>query len=638
MTHLSVPFAEGRFFETIVHSLGGIVWAAHPETFQFTFVSAQAERVLGYPVSQWLEDPAFWRAHTHPDDVERCTAYCRDATQAGRDHTFEYRMLAADGRIVWLRDVVTVLTDAAAATQLVGIMLDITEQKQREAEQRDRDELYRVLADNTSDVITLYDLGATRVYASPSFARTFGCVPDAAFDGVHAEDLAIVRREFHNALENGTTSSVAFRHRHGDGSWRWAEARGSRVEYHGEPHILAVTRDITERRRLEEQLRQAQKLEAIGLLAGGVAHDFNNLLTVILGYAELLAELVKDSKTHVVAAEIRHACDRAVVLTQQLLAFSRKQVLHPTVIDLNAVIRDLMNMLGRIIGETIELKVTTSGAVPPVLADAGQVQQVVTNLAVNARDAMPAGGRITIETSSLRVSTPDGRGELPAGHYAVVTVSDTGTGVPPEILARIFEPFFTTKEPGKGTGLGLSTVYGIMKQSGGHIEARSEPGAGTVFTLYFPETAIPRVVASATEKGSADEGHELVLLVEDEDQVRSLVGRALEKGGYRVKPASSGTEALEIARAIREPIALLVTDVVMPGMSGPELVRRLEQTCPDLKVLYISGYAGDSLLRDGVSETGFGFLQKPFTAKVLLRKVRQLIDEPRGASRAGDAS
>jgi len=620
------PFASGdRFYETIVHSLGGIVWAADPLTFQFTFVSEQAERILGYPIREWLEDPRFWRRHTHPDDVERCTAFCRDATRHGRDHTFEYRMHAADGRVVWLRDIVTVKAEPDGSVQLVGIMLDITEQKSGEEEQRETDELYRFLADNTNDVITLYDLSARRVFASPSFGRTFGLVPEATFGGIHPEDLGAVREAWERVL-GGDTMSVAFRHIHADGAWRWVEARGSMVDYRGEPHVLAVTRDLTERKRLEDQLRQAQKMEAIGLLAGGVAHDFNNLLTVILGYAELLGDMVREPRNRDIVDEIRQACDRAVVLTQQLLAFSRKQVLHPAVIDLDQAIRDLVKMLGRIIGESIELAVTTSGGVPKVLADPGQVQQVVTNLAVNARDAMPAGGRLTIETSATSVSARDGREELPPGRYAVVSISDTGTGVPPEMLARIFEPFYTTKEPGKGTGLGLSTAYGIMKQSGGHIDVRSPPGAGTTFTLYFPETAIAADAVPPLEKPAAERGTELVVLVEDEEHVRGLVTRALERGGYRVRSAGSGTEAIDIVRAIGEPIALLVTDVVMPGMSGPQLVHRLEALSPNLRVLYISGYAGDSVLRDGGIETGTGFLQKPFTTKAFLRKVRDVID------------
>ncbi|HXE81126.1 MAG TPA: PAS domain-containing protein [Vicinamibacterales bacterium] len=634
MSQAASPTASGGgFYEAIVHSLGGIVWAADPATFQFSFVSEQAERILGYPVREWLEDEQFWQRHTHPDDVERCTAFWRDAALHGQDQTFEYRMLAADGRVVWLRDTVTVQADEEGL-RLVGIMLDITEEKRREEAQRETDELYRFLTDHTSDVITLYDLNGRRVYASPSFERTFGLVPGTAFAGVHPDDRSAVLEAFKRVLESGITRTVTFRHSHADGSWRWCEAHGTMVPYRGEPHVLAVTREITERRRLEDQLRQAQKLEAIGLLAGGVAHDFNNLLTVILCSAELLAvQLAKDPLAHEVVEEIREACDRAVTLTQQLLAFSRKQVLHPTVIDLDEVIRNLAKMLRRVIGETIELDVRTSGALPPVLADAGQVQQVVTNLALNARDAMPNGGRLTIETSARRLAAGEVGEDLPPGTYAVVTVTDTGTGMTPEVLARAFEPFFTTKEPGKGTGLGLSTAYGIMKQSGGHIEMRSEPGVGSTFTLYFPETKEPPAAVAPEEKDAAERGTELVLLVEDEEQVRSLVARALQWSGYRVRAAANGREALELVREESDRVALVVTDVVMPGMSGPEMVRRLRESRPDLRVLYISGYAGDSFLRDRPEE-GTGFLQKPFTTRRLLRRVRDMIDDhPRRRAR-----
>ena len=623
------PSASGRFYETIVHSLGGIVWEANPTTFQFTFVSEQAERILGYPIREWLDDPEFWRRHTHPDDVDWCTAYCVDSTRHGRNHTFEYRMIAKDGQIVWLRDVVTVRTEPDGSKRMLGVMLDISEMKRAEDARAESDALYRFLTEHSDDLITLYTLDQQRVYVSPSCTRVLGFVPEKVFAGVHPDDREAAAKAWERTAA-GEQAFVTFRHAHADGGWRWLEASGQLVQYRGAPHLLAVTRDVTERKRLEDQLRQAQKMEAVGQLAGGIAHDFNNLLTVIRGYAELLAEHDQQSADESDIEEIRRACDRAVMLTQQLLAFSRKQVLHPQVLDLDAVVADIVKMLGRIIGETIALTIDTSAPVPAILADRGQVQQVIVNLAVNARDAMPFGGTLTIRSTTAEIAASSSQ-ELTPGRYAVLSIVDTGSGIPPEILPRIFEPFFTTKEPGKGTGLGLSTAYGIMKQSGGHIEAESVVGGGTTVRLYFPEATQPAVVEQAVGRPIATAGTETVLLVEDEAPVRELLVRALHAKGYDVHMASHGGDALELCGRARPELDLLVTDVVMPGMSGPELVRRLESIYPGLKVLYISGYAGEAIQKHGITEFGItefgiGFMQKPFTVAEFLTKVRDMLD------------
>jgi two-component system cell cycle sensor histidine kinase/response regulator CckA len=392
--------------------------------------------------------------------------------------------------------------------------------------------------------------------------------------------------------------------------------------------LEAIAEDITERRVLEDQFRQAQKMEAVGRLAGGIAHDFNNLLMVISGYTEvLLDQLTVGHPMHAKAEAIQQASDRATTLTRQLLAFSRKQLLQLKVIDVNSIVEDMERLLRPLIGEDIELTTSLAPAIGCTRADAGQLEQVIMNLVVNAKDAMPNGGKISICTASVTLDDsyrPENT-FIKNGPYVMISVSDNGEGMDRETQARIFEPFFTTKEKGKGTGLGLSTVYGIIKQSGGYVFVQSELSRGTVFTIYFPRVDEPSEAVGATPVSlSAAGGNETVLLVEDEDSVRQLVRETLESRGYRVLEAANGNAALTLAAAHADPIHLLITDVVMPGLSGHELVQQLQPTRPDLKVLYLSGYAQDAFT-PGTSEAQKSFLQKPFTLQSLTRKVREIL-------------
>jgi PAS domain S-box-containing protein len=394
--------------------------------------------------------------------------------------------------------------------------------------------------------------------------------------------------------------------------------------------VIGVALDITDRKQLADQLRQSQKMQAVGELAGGVAHDFNNLLMVLKGHAEMMmTEMDEDSPLRHNVEQIEKAADRAAALTRQLLAFSRKQVLQPRVLDLNEVVNGMIQMFSRVIGENIELKFLPSRALGRVKADPGQMEQVLLNLVVNARDAMPDGGRLTIETSSVELDESYGaqHAGMEAGHWVMMTVSDTGHGMDPETQARIFEPFFTTKAQGKGTGLGLATVYGVVKQSGGFIWVYSEVGRGTTFKIYLPEVraAVEKRGADVAQKGPPP-GNETILFVEDEESVRLLVHGYLEGIGYRVLEAVDGAHALEIAAAHRGPIHMLITDVVMPRLSGREVAMRLGATRRELKVLYISGYTDDSIFRDGVLEGGMAFLQKPFNLKTLAQKIRGVLD------------
>jgi two-component system cell cycle sensor histidine kinase/response regulator CckA len=398
--------------------------------------------------------------------------------------------------------------------------------------------------------------------------------------------------------------------------------------------LIGISRDITQQRRLEEQLRQAQKMEAVGRLAGGVAHDFNNLLTVINGYSELVfGALEHEDPSRAMAAEIRNAGERGANLTRQLLAFSRQQVLHPKLIDLNVLLSDLTLLMQRLIGEDIELAFVAEPRLGLVKVDPGQIEQAILNLAVNARDAMAEGGRFRIETCNVELGDDyaASHGEVRPGRYVLVEVTDSGHGMDAAIKARIFEPFFTTKPAGKGTGLGLAMVYGIVKQSGGHLDVHSERGRGSTFRLYLPRAEeSSRVPEPEARAAGSTRGDETILVVEDENAVRALARHVLEAQGYRVLEARDGQEALDIAQQYHGPIDLLVTDLVMPRMGGRQLAEALTHGTAgrELRVLFISGYTDDISLASGVLRPGASFLQKPFGPTSLARRVRELLDTP----------
>ena len=410
---------------------------------------------------------------------------------------------------------------------------------------------------------------------------------------------------------------------------RALEVRRLRVENEEFLRRLRAANDDLERRVRErtEELLQAQKMEAIGQLAGGIAHDFNNQLFVINGYTELLLKrFAADPAVRSYLEEVRRAGDHASGLTRQLLAFSRKQVLQPEVLDLNHVVKDAEKMLRRLLGEQIAIAVSCAPAIGGVLADPVQVQQVLINLSVNARDAMPEGGRLLIETAEFEVDTAAARDGLVPGRYVVLKVEDNGTGMDEATRARIFEPFFTTKEKGKGTGLGLSTVYGIVQQSGAHLSVESEPGRGTAFRIFFPRTQPDAAAAGGAQEAPAG-GSEIVLLAEDERAVRELLGNSLQAAGYTVLAAGDGVEALRLSRQWKGHIHLLLTDVVMPHMGGPELAEQLRLLRPDTRVLYVSGYTDEAIIHQGVLDPSFAFLNKPVAIGELLRKVREVLDK-----------
>jgi signal transduction histidine kinase len=481
------------------------------------------------------------------------------------------------------------------------------------------------------------DLASGRIQWSESMSFVHG-VPASAFEGTPAAFLTLVHPDDRDSMAKLVAGKIpateffdlAFRSLWPDASVHWIEGKGRimRAES-GEPtSILAASIDVTERRLLQAQLNQSQKMEAIGQLAGGVAHDFNNLLTAILGYGNMILERAEDQNLRNDVLEILRAGESAAALTRQLLAFSRRQVMQPTVVSLKEVVASVEKMLRRLIGENIDLVIVFHEGPETVRADPNQLEQVIINLAVNARDAMPGGGRLTIETSTIDLDDLYCR-EHPSvtpGPHILLSVSDTGTGMEAETQARLFEPFFTTKEQGRGTGLGLATVYGIVKQSGGHIYVYSEPGRGTTFKIYLPSVAETGAVAK--RKPATSEligGEETVLVVEDNQAARELATKVLERLGYSVLTASSGGEALRLLEEKRAPVNLLVSDVVMPGMTGPELAERVLAARPQTKVLYTSGYSDDAIGRHGVLSPGAIFMQKPYTPALQARNVREAL-------------
>ena len=503
-------------------------------------------------------------------------------------------------------------------------------------------ELFRLIGESAADMIAVVDMNGRRLYNSPSYQKVLGYSSEelegtASFEQIHPDDRPLVREAAQEARRTGVGRKLEYRFRHKDGTWRILESVASVIRNAaGEPaKIIIVNRDITERKQAEKelresQLRQTQKMESLGRLSGGIAHDFNNLLGVIIGYTEVLEVPVIEEELRLKGVrEIKKAGQRAASLTRQLLAFSRQQVLEPKVLDLNGVVTDIEKMLRRVIGENIELITTLDASLGRVMADQGQIEQVIINLAANARDAMPNGGKLTIETANAELDETYVRQapEVRPGRYVFLSVSDSGVGMDAETQAHIFEPFFTTKERGRGTGLGLATVYGVVKQSNGFIWVHSEPASGTLFKIYLPlvEGEVQATSPEVSQPQLAT-NRETILLVEDEESLRSVTRDLLVQDGYHVVEANSGAQGLEVAQQHHGPIHLMLSDVVMPGMNGPTLARNLAESHPETKVLYMSGYTDHMIDRHGVLEPGVHLLEKPYTRDVLIRKVRAALN------------
>jgi hypothetical protein len=510
---------------------------------------------------------------------------------------------------------------------------EVLEREQTEAALRNSEERYRLLFQHNPHPMWIYDLETLAVLTANNAAvHQYGYSREEFLamnigDIWGRDDSGVLDQISKGKSESG--APFVWKHCKKDGTLIDVEISAHDLNLDGRPARLILAQDITERKQLELQLRHSQKMEAVGCLAGGVAHDFNNLLTVIIGNSELLMEQFKNDKVadHDLQA-IRQAGQQAATLTRQLLAFSRKQVLQPEVLDLNTAIADHTKILRRLIGEDIELVMKVEPDLRSIKADPGQLEQVLMNLAVNARDAMPIGGKLTIRAANIFLDRRYALKQLPVqpGWYVMLAVSDTGCGMNAETQSRIFEPFFTTKEQGKGTGLGLSTVYGIIKQSGGQIRVHSEPGRGSTFTIFLPCAEEGASLSLAKHEEVRPQGSETIMVVEDEADVRKLSCRILLKNGYHVLEATSSQQALALGRHYQKPIHLLLTDVVMPHMSGADLTRRMASSHPEMKILYMSGYTNDAVIRHGISEAEVDFLQKPFSPCALTQKVREVLD------------
>jgi two-component system, cell cycle sensor histidine kinase and response regulator CckA len=614
----------GQAHEAVAVVVDGTIAYANPVCVQ---MFGRDEEFVGVPASDLFDPPA-------REQIAQILRHSRQ--RINTPELYEAVSLRADGTTFDVELSVTPINfEGQTASQ--AILRDITARKRMEAGLRDSEERYRLLFERNLAGVYRSTAGGRLLECNRAYAKMMGYASPA--EAMAQPALAFYaspqdREDFLEKLRReGSLVNYENQARRKDASLVWVIENVSLIRSEdGEEILLGTAFDMTDRKRLEEQLLQSQKMEAIGRLAGGIAHDFNNLLTAVSGYTELLlGQLSPGDPRRESAEEIRHAGKRAAALTQQLLAFSRRQVLEPRVLDLNSVISNMEKMLRRVIGEDVELATSLSAGLWRTKADPGQIEQVILNLVVNARDAMPRGGRLTLETANVELD------EKFAGRYVTVhpgphvmlAVSDTGVGMDPELQARLFEPFFTTKERGKGTGLGLSTTYGVVKQSGGSVWVYSEPGHGTTFKIYLPRCEEPLDATVAPAPASAPRaGTETVLLVEDEPEVRRLVDRLLRMQGYTVLSAPSGAEAIAIANGHEAPIDVLVTDVIMPGMNGPDLARTLEHARPRMKVLYISGYTDTAIARHGILDPGMTLLSKPFTPDALARKMREVLDSP----------
>ena len=546
-----------------------------------------------------------------------------------------------DGREIPIDDTGAPIRDEMG--RIIGVVLvfrDVTARRQAQRELAESENRYRLLFENNPQPMWVYHRENLRFLAvNRAAVAQYGYTEEqflamTLLDIRPAEDIPALLAQTARPVPAHT--ALQWRHKRKDGSIFLVETISHPLEFAGAPGCFVMVTDVTERQKLKQQLEQSQRLESIGRLAGGVAHDFNNLLTVINGYTDMLLDNTEPGgEARECLEEIHRAAERAAGLTQQLLAFSRRQLVQPVILNMNQVVSDMEKMLRRLIGEDLELVCRLSPDLGNVMADPGQMQQVVMNLAVNARDAMPRGGRLVIETSNMEFDEAfvSAHPDNAPGPHILLAVSDSGVGMTEEVKNRLFEPFFTTKPVGAGTGLGLATVYGMVKQSGGSIWVYSEPGHGTTFKIYLPIVDAP-VAEARSERKPHFEGHETLLIVEDQTEVRTLAVSALEHYGYRILSAASGAEALDLAEQFNGAIHLLVTDVVMPGLDGRELAARLLARRPDTRVLYMSGYTDEVIAHRGVLDPAVALVQKPFTAKALAQRVRQVLDqglaEPRG--------
>jgi two-component system, cell cycle sensor histidine kinase and response regulator CckA len=631
------------FLDSIVENIPIMIFVKDANELRFVQVNRACEELIGYSREELIgkNDRDFFPK----EEAEFFIAKDREVLQSGQllDIPEESVHTRQRGTRIFHTKKIPLPDESGKPRYLLGISEDITERKQAEtalveareqAARRKAEERYRDLVENATYGIYRSNLEGKFVDVNSALVKMLAFNSKAELLTTNLAD--IYRRPGDRARilelyrEKGRVDGVEVEWKRQDGSFITIRLSGRAVADDHNTEVEVIVEDVTERRLLENQFRQAQKMEAVGRLSGGIAHDFNNLLGVIIGYSEVLLDrLNPEERLHKNAQEIKKAGERAASLTRQLLAFSRQQVLEPKVLDLNTVVRDLAKMLQRMIGEDISLVTVLASTLARVKADQGQIEQVLMNLAVNARDAMVNGGTLSIETANMELDEAYARYHPPTqpGHYVMLAMTDTGCGMDAETQAHIFEPFFTTKEVGKGTGLGLATVFGVVKQSGGYIWVYSEPGRGTTFKIYLP--AVNEPIETGPASGAplkAVRATETVLVVEDDEALRKLTCECLEENGYTVLAAKNPAEAIEESKRHEGTIHLLVTDMVMPGMNGRELAARLAELRPEMRVLYVSGYTDDAIIRHFILEPGLAFLQKPFTQKALERKLRELLD------------
>jgi PAS domain S-box-containing protein len=625
-------------FRTLSEAVPQIVWATRPDGWTIYF----NQRWMDYTGLALEESLGHgWNKPFHPEDQQRAWDAWRHATATVGPYSLECRLRRADGVYRWwLIRGVPLRDDTGNVVKWFGTCTDIDDLKRAEAERAEFLARLNLQIERLPLAYLLSGPDFRYTRWNPAAERLFGFT-EAEVLGKHPFEVIVLPQSQPQVADIFARLAAGDMNAHDLAENVTRDGRIIVCEWFNTPLVdsagqvvgcLSLAADITEKRSLEQQLRQSQKMEAVGQLAGGVAHDFNNLLTIISGSSELLLlKMPAGDPSRSLVEEIHRAGERSASLTRQLLVFSRKQVIQPRVLDLDAVVVDAEKLLRRVLGEDVRLETALRPLSGKVKADSGQLEQVLMNLAVNARDAMPTGGRLTIETAEAELSEDYARlhsGVRP-GPYILLAVSDTGTGMTAEVKARIFEPFFTTKEAGKGTGLGLAVVHGIVKEAGGHVGVYSEVGRGTTFKVYLPRVNEPtRAGKSPSDIQPARGGTETILLVEDEDGVRALSRHVLQGYGYKVLEAADGNEALRIASR-QGPIQLLVTDVVMPGgLGGRHLAERILTLHPRTRVLYVSGYTDDAVVRHGVLEEQVHFLQKPFSPVALAHKVREVLDTP----------
>lgn len=608
--------------------------------------SLSYEKALGYTLEELRSSSSF--EQIHPEDRESVRDAAAQARLTGVGRPMEYRIRHKDGSWRTLESTASVIRNSKGEPEsLVIVNRDITERKvAAEALRRSEASFRSVIADAPYGIFRASPAGELFM-ANTALEKMLGYDSPEELLKVNLAMGIFRHRAEHQKinemfLRDGHFKDVEVEWKRKDGAFITVRCSGWPATDKQGTYLQVFSEDVTERRVLERQLRMAQKMEAVGRLSGGIAHDFNNLLGVIIGYIQVMKRsLIPGQPSHEYAEEIEKAGQRAVSLTRQLLAFSRQQILEPVVLSLDTLMSDMEKMLSRLIGEDIQLNLVLDPMIGKVRVDPGQIEQVVMNLAVNARDAMPDGGKLTIRTSNSELDLVFARehpGAIP-GQYVMLEVTDTGMGMDPETQAKIFEPFFTTKDRDKGTGLGLATVYGVVKQSNGYIAVESEKGKGATFKIYFPRVEQEVVTpCESIETPLTSRGSETILLVEDAAPLRKLATMFLSDNGYRVLTAANGLEALRLAAQNAGPIHLLLTDVVMPGMNGRVLAEKLSPHHQLMKVLYISGYTDSFIAGHGVLEEGIHLLHKPFTEEALTRKVREVLDASGDAKESGNAA